>query len=295
MIEVIAKLYAWYGVHPRLKSPKRTPAKFGLSFEEVSFASNCPKGVKLAGWFIPVKDPKAVILLCHGVDANASCLVHKAAMFAEAGFSTLLFDFRANGRSEGEHCTLGFLEKEDVLGAVNYLGSREDTKSLKIFALGESLGGSAIIRAAAETDKIRAIISEATFASLKDAIAQRLKPLGKLGERVYNRLEEIAKVKYDIDFEEVSPENVVRSISPRPILFIVCGWDALCSKAESERLYDAAGEPKERWDAQRALHTFACRTHPKEYKKRVTNFFLKALQHENAEENARSASLPHTP
>ncbi len=294
MIEAIAKLYAWYGVHPRLKSPKRTPAKFGLSFEEVSFNSNCSKGVKLAGWFIPVENPKAVILLCHGVDANASCLVHKAAIFAKAGFSTLLFDFRANGRSEGEYSTLGFLEKEDVLGAVNYLGTREDAKNLKIFALGESLGGSAIIRAAAETDKIRAIISEATFASLKDAIKQRLKPLGKLGDRVYSRLEEIARVKYDIDLEEVSPEIAVRSISPRPILFIVCGWDALCSKEESERLYNAAGDQKERWDAKRALHTFACRTHPEEYKKRVTDFFLKALQTEQTEESA-STSLPYSP
>ena len=278
MIESIAKLYAWYGVHPRPKLPKRTPANFGLPFEEVAFPSNCPKQVKLAGWFIPVENPKAVVVLCHGVDANAACLVHKAAMLAEAGFSTLLFDFRANGRSEGEFCTLGYLEKEDVLGAINYLESREDTKSLKIFALGESLGGSAIIRAAAETDKIRAIVSEATFASLKDAIGQRLKPLGKLGDRVYSRLEEIARVKYEIDFEEVSPERAVQSISPRPILFIVCGWDLLCSKGESERLYNAAKEPKERWDAQRALHTFACRTHPEEYKKRVTNFFLKALK-----------------
>ena len=273
----LAKLYAWYGTHARPKAPKRTPVHYQMAFEDISFPSSCNEKVCLRGWLIPVENPKAVVLLCHGVDANASCLLHKAKILNEVGFSTLLFDFRANGRSDGAHGTLGSREKNDVLGAIAYIKSRSDTKYLRIFALGESLGGSAIIRAAAESVHIEAVVSEATFATLEDAILQRLAPLGKLGLKVYERLVHLAKTEYRVDIKDVSPEAVVAQISPRPILFIVCDWDILCSRKESERLYAAAKEPKERWISPRSLHTFSCFANPKEYRKRVTEFFLKQI------------------
>ena len=277
MEDKIAKLYAWYGTHARNKTPKRTPATFGLTFEDIEFQSASSEIVTLAGWLIQVKNPKAIVIMCHGVDANASCLLHKAKILADAGFSSLVFDFRANGRSGGAHGALGFWEKEDVLGSIAYLESREDTRNLRIFALGESLGGCAILRAAAETSKIEAIVSEATFATLEDAILQRLTPLGKMGDRIYGRLEAIARKEYGVDISEVSPEKAVTRLGSRPVLFIICEWDILCSRRESERLYAAAGERKERWDAPRSLHTFSCWTNPAEYQKRVTEFFLKQV------------------
>src|SRR5690348_8824416 len=180
----LARLVTWYGTRRRTTLPRRTPADFGIEFKNVSFPSAHEDNVRLSGWLIPAHHPKAVIILCHGIDSTAASMLPKAAMLQRRGFTTLLFDFRANGRSEGACGTLGYREMDDVLGAVEFIQRRVTLRDLPIIGLGESMGGAAIIRAAARSEKICAVISEATFATLDDALRQRLKLLGPLAKSV---------------------------------------------------------------------------------------------------------------
>src|SRR5436309_1827414 len=145
----IANLMVWYGTHRRKTNLKRTPATYGIEGRQVAFPSASGDGVILSGWVVPAPNPRALVILCHGVDSGAHAMLPKAAMLQRQGFSSLLFDFRGVGRSGGDFVTLGFRERDDVQGAVNFVASDPQLRGLPIMAIGESMGGAALIRAAA--------------------------------------------------------------------------------------------------------------------------------------------------
>ena len=167
---------------------------------------------------------------------------------------------------------------DDVLGAVDYIQSRAALRDLPIIALGESMGGAAVIRAAARCDKIRAVISESTFATLDDALRQRLKILGPFAQGVATECYRLGSEQFGVEIEQVSPEREIQALGPRPLLLIHDNFDVLCPRRESDRLYAAAKDPKERWDVPHSPHTFAFLVAPKEYERRICEFLSRVVE-----------------
>lgn len=193
-------------------------------------------------------------------------------------FTTLLFDFRARGMSEGDRCTLGAMETEDVLGAVAYLRSRPETTTAPLGALGESMGGAAVIRAAARSQDIECIVAEAAYASLDRVVRQRLTmALGPMAGSIHHYCRHLSSEEFGLDIESISPENDIASLSPRSVLLIIDGLDITCPRRESDRLYAAASEPKSRWLAAASPHCMAFLTAREEYTRRVSEFFTTNL------------------
>lgn len=277
MDRFLANLVVWYGTHRRGTNPRRTPATLGLEFEDITFPSVGVKHAQLCGWLVPATNAKAIVLLCQGIDSTAQAMLAKAAVLNRHGYTCVLFDFRATGRSGGDYVTMGLHEAGDVLGAVEFVESVPKLRDLPILAIGESMGGSAVIRAAATCDRIRAIVSESTYATLADALQQRLKLLGPLARRVADHCHRIGAEKYDVQISEVSPERDIVAFAPRPLLIIHDNLDVLCPRAETDRLYAAAREPKERWDVPYSPHTFAFMVAPREYERRVVDFLDRAV------------------
>jgi len=202
----------------------------------------------------------------------------KAVMLHRHHFTTLLFDFRAHGTSEGRLCTLGNRETDDVIGALNFLESHPLTCGFPIGALGESMGGASVITAAARDTRIQAVIAEGTFASLDVIMRRRFRLLfGPFSTSIANSASHIGTQKYDLDVTTISPADVIGQISPRPVFLITDGLDVTCPRVESDRLYSAACEPKQRWIASTAPHIHAFRAAEREYERRVAGFFEKNL------------------
>ncbi len=276
MDRFLANLVVWYGTHRRGTNLRRTPATYGLEYGEITFPSASADCALLSGWLIPARQPKALVLLCHGIDSAAHAMLPKAALLCRHGFTCLLFDFRATGRSAGIHGTLGHHEAEDVLGAVTYVESQPALKKLPILAIGESMGGSAVIRAAAVCDRIRGVVSESTYATLTNALDRRLMLLGPFARRVSERCHDIGARRYGLDISEVSPERDIAKIGPRPVFIIHDQFDVLCPRSDTDRLYAATNDPKERWDVPYAPHTYAFMVAPREYERRVVDFLNRA-------------------
>jgi fermentation-respiration switch protein FrsA (DUF1100 family) len=207
-------------------------------------------------------------------------MLPKALSLRPHGFTTLVFDFRARGTSEGENCTLGLRETDDVLGAVAFLRERRETRDLPIGVLGESLGGASAILAAARCPDIKAVATEGTFASLEGVMMYRLKPcLGPLSTPVADSCRRMGAEQFSIPVAAIAPEQAIAALSPRPFLLIQDALDIICPAAQSDRLFAAAREPKTRWVVPGALHTLACWVARREYERRVSTFFLNALVH----------------
>src|SRR6185436_18241916 len=156
-----AGLYAtgWALSHP-------VPARIGVpppSLDAAAIAFSSRSGSVIHGWLSRVRGSHASILLLPGVRANRLLMVAHAKFLRRAGYTTMLIDLQATGESPGEAITFGWLERLDVLAAVEYLKSR--TADQPVAVIGVSLGGAATLLAAPPL-QIDAAVLEAVYPSL---------------------------------------------------------------------------------------------------------------------------------
>src|SRR4029077_9822346 len=119
----------------------------------------------LSGWWLPHPQPRGVVVVCHGYLVNRCEVLGVAGTLQRAGFSCLLFDFRALGVSQGNLCTIGACEVEDALGAVDFVAPHD----LPIAIFGSSMGAAIAIMTAARDDRIGAVIADSPYATLARA------------------------------------------------------------------------------------------------------------------------------
>ena len=79
-------------------------------------------------------------------------------MLLAHGYGVLLLVPRGQGRSEGD--TVRWAGDQDVLAGIAYLRQRPDVDADRVGALGFSIGGEMLLRAAAQSETILAAVSE---------------------------------------------------------------------------------------------------------------------------------------
>lgn len=91
-------------------------------------------------WNVPA-DPRAVILVCHGVNSHSGYYQWALEQFAAAGYAAYALDLRGRGRSEGERFYIdGFTDYTDDLGGLHHV-ARERHPGLPVYIFGHSAGG----------------------------------------------------------------------------------------------------------------------------------------------------------
>ena len=239
--------------------------------QEVQFKSQ--DGTQLAGWFIPGERQTSVLLL-HGYRCKREEMLPHADMLHRAGYTVFLFDFRSRGESEGDAVTLGYYERGDVLGAIDYLKTRPDVDLAGFGVLGISQGGASAILAAASTQEIKAVVAEAAFKSVDSVIGQSFQHFVNLPAFPFAPLTVwIAERRVGIKAAEIVPEREVAAISPRPILIMHGVLDTTISPEDSEAIYASAREPKELWLIPDAAHAQGAKKATEEYELRIVTFF----------------------
>jgi dipeptidyl aminopeptidase/acylaminoacyl peptidase len=258
----------------RPRSAFHTPAEYGLEFEEAIFPA--ADGLKLQGCFIPRTDSDRAVVILHGHGGSLDWDLHRAPFLHAAGFNVFLFDFRAHGRSQGQLATFGYLERQDVVGAVEYLKSRG---MRGIGLLGFSYGGMASMLAAPICPYVKAVITDGGPARLRSAVTGRSMELLHLPRWLAAALAwlsvAISSVRLGANLFQYEPIRWVGKIAPRPIMFIHGELDRYLP--DFDELFTAAGEPKEAWRVQGVEHTNVSQAFPDEFRRRVIQFFDRNL------------------
>jgi alpha-beta hydrolase superfamily lysophospholipase len=100
------------------------------------------KGVKIfvRSWR-PETAPRAVVVICHGVNSHSGQYLWAGEQFAAAGLAAYALDLRGRGRSDGERFYVEDVADyvSDVAATVALAKSREP--NLPVFLLGHSAGG----------------------------------------------------------------------------------------------------------------------------------------------------------
>ncbi len=115
-------------------------------------------GAALTGLIdLPAGRPRAWALFAHCFTCtkNAKAAVNIARVLADHGYAVMRFDFTGLGQSEGDFAETNFSSNvSDLLAAVRYLGEEHESPRLLI---GHSLGGTAVLQAAAQLETVQAV------------------------------------------------------------------------------------------------------------------------------------------
>lgn len=267
---------AWYianqVIQRRAPDAPATPADLGLDYEPVVFTSR--DGLHLGGWLVNAPSPvRGTIILCHGHSGSMDPDLKYVPALHQRGYQVLQFDFRGHGRSEGQHVSMGYYERLDLLAAVDHLQSRGIEQ---VGVLGFSMGGAVALSTAAQCPAIAAVVSDGGFSRLRSTlqtgIQQRGLP-GWLATIASPLIIRITNWQLGCNLTDADPQRWIDEISPRPVLLIHGGQDLYVPQAEIEALYGAARNPKEIWIVPEAGHRQIDEIYPQEYTARVLDFF----------------------
>ena len=211
-------------------------------------------GLELDGELhVPSRDKVySTLCICHGIPATPSDTTDKgytllAQRFCNAGFTTLIFNFRGTGKSEGNLDILGW--SRDLQAALDYLYNLKEVDKTRFCLLGFSGGAAISIYTTAHDSRVSSVVTCACPADFR-SISQRETPLDTI-----QRFRQIGTIKdkdfppsieeWQRGFETVSPIKWIDKISPRPLLLVHGDADELIPLEHAYKLYRKAKEPKE--------------------------------------------------
>lgn len=244
------------------------PKDIGLPYQDIILQTKDNK--RLKGWLIYSNKSKGIIICLHGYPSNKSDIL-PVVEFLYPNFSLLLFDFRAHGESEGKVCYFGLKEYLDVESAIEFIKKDKRTKDLPIGIWGYSFGGAVGIISASKYKKIKAIVSDSSFANFPDMVKNYYKNLGPLKYIFSSFSIFLGRYVFRSDFKLNSPENFIKNVEC-PILIIHSRNDEFVPFSHAKRLYQLANQPKEIYVVE-GTHTGLDRAYTNEYRDKVKNFF----------------------
>lgn len=218
-----AMLFLFQGrlIFPASRVMDRTPATFGLAYEDV----NIDVGEHTThGWYVPLENHRGVVLFSHGNAGNLSGRLESIQLLRSFGFSVLAYDYGGYGHSTGrpgeQRCYA------DIRAMWDYLVRDRGIPEGEILLFGRSLGAAPTADLATGVAP-GAVILESAFLSTPDIAKDNwlFRPLTWL---IRHRFENKTKVAH----------------IERPLLFIHSPDDEVIPYAHGRALFERATAPK---------------------------------------------------
>lgn len=222
------------------KQMVHTPSDMGLYYHDVWLTAE--DGTKLHGWFVPGQGDYTMLWF-HGNAGNISHRVDNLLLFnRRLGVSTLIFDYRGYGRSEGKPSERGMYM--DAEAALEYLSASYNIDNDKLILFGRSLGCAVAVEMATR-HKARAVILESPFTSI-EAIARSVRP----GPLSFLPIHYMALWVLQSRFDSLSKMDSIHT----PTLMLHGSMDSVISIEMAQELFAAANEPKRFYTIEGAGH-----------------------------------------
>jgi pimeloyl-ACP methyl ester carboxylesterase len=272
-------LAAWTIAHAGTRLPDRelkdTPEEYRLPYEEVAFSAR--DSLRLRGWFIPPTGRQTIVICTHGLFRNRIEMLARMVPVVRAGYGALLYDARSHGASDRGITSLGFYERNDVLGAIQYVRQRyqDAPQQPGIVLMGVSMGAVASLEAAAETADYSALVLDSPYASIKDAVVSHSALLLKLPRYSFPPLfmlwfQRIA----GLDADPINTPAALQKVQPVPLLLIASEGDSRIGPQLTRNLYRHSRSPAKRIEVfgPEVPHGAAARIYPQKYSALLVDF-----------------------
>ncbi len=266
-------ILSFYFTHRYYLKDRSSPADVGLTYEEVTFHST--DGLTLGGWWIPVSGSDKVVIQLHGHAGSMDPDIQYLPTLHQHGCNVLMFDFRGHGRSQGHAVTSGYLERRDVLGAIEFVKQKGFKR---IALLGFSMGGVLSILVGAVSPDVKVVVCDSALVHLATALRERIVELG------IPRFAAIAiawlivaatSLRLWANLFDYDTVLWVGKIAPRPLYLMHGGADRYVP--DFDELVKAAGPSAQVWDMPNIGHTQVINEMHEEYLRRLAEFLDKNL------------------
>ena len=252
---VVEKVLPYSGIKPMRRQPEDllwllpkgvNPENYGLKAIQIKIKT--PDSLILSAILVEANTDTALatVVLLHGISACKEIQLERAKVLADAGYASLLLDLRAHGQSEGDYCTFGYHEKNDLRAVADTLERRFPNRPMAIW--GASLGGAIALQAMAAEPRYQFGIVESTFDEFNKVALEYgadwffgLRSIW-LTDRVLRNSGRIAHFEPD----SVKPVVAAARIN-RPVLFIHGDKDARIPIEFGQRNYQACPAVGKRW------------------------------------------------
>ncbi len=215
--------------------------------KKITFANQ--RGQALSGILdLPVATPVAYALFAHcfTCSKNLKAASHIARALTDAGIAVLRFDFTGLGQSEGEFSDTNFSSNvDDLLAAVSYLEREHEAPAILV---GHSLGGTAVLQAAANVDSAVAVVTIGSpsepahvarmFTGSEDTLRNRGEATVNLGGRPF-----LMKQQFLDDLEKQDLRSSIGSLR-KALLIMHAPLDDVVDIDNASALFVAAKHPK---------------------------------------------------
>ena len=188
----------------------------------------------------------AIFAHCFTCNKNLSAIKNIGNALTSKGFGVLRFDFTGLGESEGEFANTNFSGNvEDLIAAADYLKENYQAPTLLV---GHSLGGAAVIFAAAEINSIKAVATIGAPSNPKHVqhlFKSSLEEIEASGKAVVNLSGRDFTIKKQFleDLETKSLPETAKNLR-KAILVMHSPQDDIVGIKNAEEIYIAAHHPK---------------------------------------------------
>jgi len=239
-------------------------------------------GLRIAAWYISaasaIGPTGPTIVVVHGRSSNKSDYLRYAVSLHEQ-FNLVVFDLRNAGQSDAGETTLGVRERLDVEAVLDWL--ERVKKPRWIGGIGTSLGGSALLVAAVDDERLQALVLDSLHADIVttwgNGVAEiRGLPAQPAGWAIVTA----ASLRVGEDIVAVDPVRLIGRLGSRPVLLTHGGQDTFDVPSQSlERNLAAAivaGVPIEAYVCPAARHAGVADACPEEFAAISAEFFGRA-------------------
>lgn len=200
--------------------------------------------LKLEAWYIPAEGAIGTVCLFHGHGGTKSGVFKESEEFRKMGYNTLLLDFRAHGNSEGNSCTIGYDETEDIKLAYEYIKNKGEKN---IVLWGISMGASTLTKAVKDHSlEPQKMILEMPFGTLEDAVKGRMKLMGLPPQPLASLLTFWGGTEHGFWAFNMKPQEFAKEIKC-PVLLQWGRNDPRVSKAEEDILFGNIPNPNKKF------------------------------------------------
>ena len=205
-----------------------------------------PRGERLRADQILAEKPSPVWVIClHGFTNTPRELSPVAKGYHAWGYNLLLPHLCGHGESESDTVSMGWLDRLDVLGWIDYLN--REYGDPQIILHGISMGAATAMMATGEAlpSNVLCAIADCGFTSFWDFATLQAKALFHIGPfPALYALDTVGRLRLGFSLKEVSCLEQLKQ-SKTPTLFIHGDQDSLVPFWMLQKLYDAAACEKE--------------------------------------------------
>lgn len=240
------------------------------AFEVVKL--NTGDDLQLEGWYLKKDLAKGTVIMIHGHGSSKSKILHEAYYMQSLGYNILLMDLRAHGGSDGNTCTIGMDEAEDIKLAYDFINSKGEKN---IVLWGISLGAATITHSISEYKiQPKKIILEMPFGSLLQAVKGRMKIMGLPPQPTSSLLTFWGGVEHGFWAFNLNPCDYAKNISC-PVLLEWGAKDPRVTKEEIDCIYQNLYSSKKKLAIyETAKHESLCDKEPEKWRAEIKSFLL---------------------